>query len=144
MASLAQTPANNLTSVVFYLAMAMLFTHELDAMTNHEWRVLPLTSWLADATGRQVFVLAHIPLFGVLIALVASLNQTVRQRARWLICAFALLHGIVHLLFSSHSEYEFSSATSHLLIFGGALFGALYLALVWLFTADTRPPAARR
>ena len=37
--------------------MGTLFTHELDAMLNHEWRVLPLTSWLSDEIGMIVFVL---------------------------------------------------------------------------------------
>ncbi len=29
-------------NVAFYCGFGALFTHELDAMTNHEWRVLPL------------------------------------------------------------------------------------------------------
>ena len=28
--------------VIFYLGLGAPLTHELDAMTDHEWRVLPL------------------------------------------------------------------------------------------------------
>ena len=37
--------------IILYLGVGALFTHELDAMTNHEWRVLPLTSFLGEELG---------------------------------------------------------------------------------------------
>ena len=112
-----------------YLGLGTLFTHELDAMSNHEWRVLPLLSRLPDSTGKLVFIYAHIPLFAVLVALLASHNTVVRERARWGISAFLVLHGILHFLFFEHPHYEFASASSNILIFGGAGLGAIYLAL---------------
>ena len=118
-----------LQSSAFYLGLAMLFTHELDAVSNHEWRVLPLLSGLADNTGRLLFLYAHIPLFALLLALVASLNTSVRRRARWGISIFLVLHGVLHFLFFRHPHYEFSGADSNILIFGAAGFGAAYLAL---------------
>ena len=56
----------------FYLGMAALFTHELDAMPNHEWRMIPFLRMLSDDVGMFVFVIAHVPLFALLIALVAD------------------------------------------------------------------------
>lgn len=47
--------------------LATLATHELDAMSNREWRVLPLFSLLPDNLGRVAFVAAHVPLFWWLI-----------------------------------------------------------------------------
>ena len=41
-------------------------------MPNHEWLILPLTSWMTPEIGKMVFVLIHIPLFAVLIALISS------------------------------------------------------------------------
>ncbi len=55
-------------NIAFYLGMGTLFAHELDAMPNHEWQVLPLTSWMPNEIGMIVFVLLHIPLFAILIA----------------------------------------------------------------------------
>ena len=68
--------------IVFYLGLALLFTHELDAMPNHEWQVLPLLSDLTDSVAQQAFVIAHVPIFAVVIACIASLNLKTRAMAR--------------------------------------------------------------
>ena len=107
----------------FYLGIGLFFTHELDAMTNHEWRVLPLTSWLSDDMGRLVFVAAHVPLFAILVALTASLNSVVRSRTRVWLSAFLILHA----LFVLHDKYEFDALMSNILIYGAAICGLLYL-----------------
>ncbi len=116
-------------NVFFYLGMGSLFAHELDAMPNHEWRVLPLVRILPDDTGMIVFVLAHVPIFGVLIAVVASQNERTRMISKLGISIFLLVHGALHLIFMDDPSYEFSSALSNLLIFGGAVFGAVFLVL---------------
>lgn len=116
-------------NIIFYLGMGALFTHELDAMTNHEWRVLPLVRLLPEDLALNTFVLAHVPLFAIAIAAVASSNAKVQQTARAVIAGFLVLHAFLHILFSSHPEYAFFSVTSLLLIFGGALLGALYLVM---------------
>ena len=115
--------------IAFYLGMASLFTHELDAVPNHEWRGMPLLRALPDEIGMVVFVAAHVPLFAVLIALVASPDPRTRARTRLVIGVFLLFHGLLHALSMGQANYEFSSTLSHLLIFGGSAFGALYLAL---------------
>lgn len=119
-----------LLNKIFYLGVGLLFTHELDAMANYEWRVLPLTSWLPDQIGQVVFVLIHIPLFAVLVALISSENKVVRARSRFWICVFLVVHGVLHMAFMGHEHYEFSSLLSNVLIFGGAFCGALYLTML--------------
>ena len=114
-------------NIVFYLGLATLFTHELDAMTHHEWRVLPLTSWLPDDIGQLTFLLAHIPLFAIVISLVASTNEKIRGLTQLGVGIFLVVHGILHALFMGHNNYEFTSLTSNSLIFGGAALGAVYL-----------------
>ena len=116
-------------SVVFYLGLGALLTHELDAMANHEWLVLPLLRTLPDETGMTLFVALHVPLFAILIALIASPRQRPRSLARLAVAGFLLVHGILHLLFMDHPAYEFASILSDSLIFGGAFCGAVYLAL---------------
>lgn len=109
-----------------YLGLALLFTHELDSITNHEWRVLPLLRSLPESVGETVFIIAHIPLFALTIAYVASLNPRTRKLARDIVCGFFIVHAVLHLLFAGHSAYEFSSALSSLLIYGAALCGIAY------------------
>jgi type II secretory pathway component PulF len=119
-------------SVAFYLGLALLFTHELDAMPNHEWQVLPLLSNLADSVGRNTFVIAHIPIFAVIIACIASLNVKTRSIARDITSGFLVAHALLHLAFSGHSAYQFSSSLSSLLIYGSALCGLLYFVARWM------------
>lgn len=118
--------------IFFYLGLGALMTHELDAVANHEWRVLPLTSWLTDEVGFRVFIYAHIPLFAGMVALLASGNALLKQRTMLVIAGFLSLHGCLHWAFSSHEHYEFASVDSNILIYGGAVFGTLYLALEFL------------
>ena len=114
-------------NIVFYLGLGTLLTHEMDAMTHHEWRILPLTSWLPDDTGQLVFLLFHVPLFAVLISLVASTNEQIRLRTQLGVSIFLIVHGILHAVFMGNSNYEFSSMTSNALIFGGAALGTFHL-----------------
>ena len=117
--------------VAFYLGLSCLLTHELDAITNHEWRVLPLVRLLSDSTGEFVFVAGHIPLFAGILALVASTAKRTRRLSRIALSAFLAVHGIGHALSMGDPSYEFAGALSNGLIFGGATFGALFLLLEW-------------
>lgn len=121
--------AHKKAEVLFYLGLAFLFTHELDAMPNHEWRVLPLTSFLSDSVGQKVFVLAHIPIFAIVIACVASLNKTTRSTAQNFVGGFFIIHAGLHFLFSGHKDYEFDSWLSSTLIYGAALLGLAFFVL---------------
>jgi hypothetical protein len=112
---------------IFYLGLGMLFTHELDAMTNHEWRVLPILRALSDDLGANIFVLAHVPIFAIVIACVASLNPKVRAKTRLIASGILAIHSVLHGFFSGHAAYEFSSPASMFFIYGAASLGLLYL-----------------
>ena len=114
---------------LFYLATGLIFTHELDGMINSEWRVLPLTSWLPEEVGRAAYVWLHVPLFGIVIALISSSNLTTRKRSRFWVSAFLVIHGLLHAGFMVHPHYEFSSLQSNLLIFGAAVCGLIFLIM---------------
>jgi hypothetical protein len=115
--------------IAFYLGMASLFTHELDAVPNHEWRGLPLLQNLPDDTAMAVFIAVHVPAFAALIAAVASSSSRTRRFSRLGISAFLIVHGLLHALSMNGPTYEFTSTLSSLLIFGGSAFGAVYLVL---------------
>ena len=114
-------------NMFFSFGAATLITHELDAMSNHEWRVLPLTSWLPDEYGMLVFLFAHIPFFAVLLGLLASKRDHIRFLSRIGISVFLVVHGFLHALFWGNTNYEFASIASKSLIFGGALIGLIHL-----------------
>lgn len=115
--------------IVFYLGLGTLFTHELDAVFNHEWRVMPLVRVLPEDIGAMVFVAAHLPLFAGVMALVSGTTPRMRRNSRFGIGIFLVVHALLHTLFRSHPAYEFSSILSNSLIFGGAILGIVYLIL---------------
>ena len=117
--------------LVFYLGFGTLFAHELDSMLNHEWRVIPIIQSLSDEAGMIIFVVAHIPTFAVLVALISSNNRRTRRLTRIAIGIFLVFHGLLHILFRDHPAYEFSTLLSNLLIFGGSILGIIYLVLEW-------------
>ena len=114
-------------NVYFYLGLGTLFTHELDAIGNHEWRLFPILQSLPEVFAMNTFILLHIPLFAVLVALIASTDDRLRKRSRLGVSIFLVVHAGLHLWFTSDVSYEFASTVSKLLIFGGALFGGLHL-----------------
>ena len=118
-------------NVVFFLGLGTLFTHELDAISSYEWRLLPILRSLPDQMGMTIFVLIHIPLFAVIVALVASSDSHTRSLSRIVLGGFLILHATLHLWFSSDPNYGFISSISNWLIFGGAGFGAIYLAFIY-------------
>jgi hypothetical protein len=120
---------NAMKNIVFYLGMGTFFTHELDAIQRHEWRILPLTNWLPDEYGFIVFLFSHIPLFAILIALIASTREKIRMRSRIGISIALIIHGFLHAFFMGNATYEFMTLSSTILIFGGALLGIAYLLL---------------
>jgi hypothetical protein len=120
---------------IFYTGLGLLFTHELDAVPNREWRVFPFTSALTDDMGQFAFILAHVPLLAVLMALISSLNRTVRSKSRFYLCVFMAFHGLLHALFTNQESYEFDSVLSNILIFGSALCGATY---AWMSRSEVR------
>ena len=119
-------------SIVFYLGLALFFTHELDAISNSEWQVLPLLRDLTDSTGRNTFVIAHIPIFALVISYIASLNLKTRSIARDMASGFLIAHALLHFAFSGHTAYEFNSSLSSVLIYGTAVCGILYFLARWI------------
>lgn len=54
-------------NLLFQIGLSVLLTHELDAMTQSEWRLLYVLRGLSDKIGRDTFVALHIPLLALLL-----------------------------------------------------------------------------
>ena len=109
--------------------VAALFTHELDAVKRHEWRILPLTSFLPEKIGEQVFIWAHAPLF--FVVLWYSLDGPQACFAMGL-SIFAMIHLALHLLLRDHPANEFKSFSSWAIITLTGLLGSAHLLSVTL------------
>jgi len=114
---------------LFYLGFGFLSTHELDAMTQREWRLLYGLRDLAEPMARDVFVLLHIPLFAALVWLTHLPQARGRGAMRLALMVFLVIHLGLHWRLSDHPLYTFHSPLSWSLIIGGALCGLAYTVL---------------
>ena len=106
-----------------YLALAFIWTHELDALDRHEWRVMPVLRTLPDALAKRIFLWMHVPLMALSAWLIAAGPGSV---GAGILAGLCILHVGLHRLFRNHPAYEFQGLESRLLILGAGLFGALY------------------
>jgi hypothetical protein len=120
---------DNVLTSLFMLSFALMIAHELDAVANHEWRVLPLTSFLPDNLGFIFFVTLHIPLIWALLRYGFGANPTL---TRDLFCGFCVVHVGLHWLFRHHPAYEFDSIMSKTLIGLTGICGLIYLGFRFL------------
>ncbi len=113
-----------LSEFLFQTMLAFLFTHELDAVKRHEWRILPLTSSLPELRGERVFIWFHVPVFFVILWFAASNPNSAFGQ---ILSGFAIVHIGLHWLFRNHPRNEFNTWGSWALIPGAGFFGALHL-----------------
>lgn len=112
-----------MTIDVFTLGISFILIHEMDAIRCHEWRILPITSFMNDQTGMVVFVLLHIPLFYFPLHPEIVSNQSFQVGTS----IFLIIHVFLHLLLLLNKRNEFIDWISWFLILGAGVCGAIYL-----------------
>lgn len=112
----------------FSLSVAAMLTHEIDAAYRHEWRILPILSDLPDDLGRDIFILAHVPLIFALLHLGWHDSRVVKDRTRMIFAAFCIVHVGLQIWFAAVPGNEFGNWLSQSLIWGAGFTGLLYLA----------------
>jgi hypothetical protein len=112
--------------VFFFIGLAFILTHEMDAVRAREWRLLPLLARLDDHAGYLVFTLAHIPLYLLLFWGLFGPNG-INQGVVRALDIFFIVHVLLHLLFLRHPQNGFRSAASWLIILGAGVAGLLDL-----------------
>lgn len=112
---------------LYYCMIGAFFTHELDAVKRHEWRVLPLVRTLPERLGEQAFIWLHIPLLGWLLW---AGDDEPESATRVGLAAFSIVHVGLHFVFRKHPAYEFNNLSSWALILLTGILGAIYLIFV--------------
>lgn len=121
-------------SLVYVIGLGFLFSHELDAVTQHEWRLLYVLRGLEDESGRDAFVLLHVPLFAALIGLSFASRPLLRAWSRLLLAAFMVVHVGLHWRLSGHPLYSFHDEISNTLIAGAGLCGLTYTLMTLMYS----------
>ena len=123
--------------MLFYLGFAALMAHELDAMTQAEWRILFSLNCLPDTIDEVAFVLVHIPLVAGLLWLTTNEAAAVSRWSRLAVALFLAIHAGLHKRLEHSPLYSFDSALSQRLIYGGGTLGLLYLLTVFITSRQT-------
>ncbi|NET32033.1 MAG: hypothetical protein F6K19_08520 [Cyanothece sp. SIO1E1] len=105
----------------FFVGLAFITMHEMDAIRCKEWRIFPGLSLLSDYWGMIVFQLAHIPLFiWVFSAIYQGQEGFIKN-----FDLFLVVHLILHIIFLWHKKNEFKDWISWTIIIGAAVFGLI-------------------
>lgn len=121
--------------MIFALGLALLFTHELDAVRAREWRLFPVLRAMPEETGRAVFIAAHVPLFAIIFWMAGHASNPARFWFEAGVDAFLTVHVGLHWMFRRHPLYDFHGVLSRLWIVGAGAVGLLHLALLAAFSA---------
>lgn len=118
-----------LRGFIYYLGLAALFTHELDAVLNFEWRLLYHLRTLPDVTASSYFVALHLPLFFGFFYFGHHPNAKIKNTFRALVAWFLIIHSLLHFRLSGHDAYLFAGFLSNSYIYLAATMGLLYLLI---------------
>ncbi|MGD1912535.1 MAG: DUF6713 family protein [Rivularia sp. (in: cyanobacteria)] len=126
-------------NLIFNLGFATILTHELDAMTQSEWKLLFILRNLPEETASVAFVVLHVPLIAALLWLTNNELKPIKNWSRIGLAAFLVIHSGLHKLLEDSPNYTFNSTLSLGLIYGGGLIGLLYLILVFVSWRNVFP-----
>ena len=113
---------------LFHLCFSTLLAHELDAMTQSEWRLLFVLRRFPELLARNLFVLLHAPIVAILLWLTQHPSKVVQRAARTGVASFTLVHAGLHWNLRNHPLSTFTSPLSLSLIYGAGLLGFIYIA----------------
>jgi len=115
--------------LLFFTSFAFLLCHELDAVAQAEWRLLPFLSGMNDSDAYSVFVALHVPLLALVLWWTGSTVLRTRRRSQLFVDAFLVIHAGLHTALRSHEDYSFHTALSEICIYGAAALGLIHAAL---------------
>ena len=114
---------------IFALELALLFTHEMDAIRRHEWKMFIGLNKMADETAYRIFLLLHIPLYALALLLLFSPFSLVGY---YVVDIFLLAHMLIHLAFKNHPANQLDGIISKTIINAAGLLAVVHLiAISW-------------
>jgi hypothetical protein len=116
--------------LLFWLNLALLLAHELDAVRRQEWRMFAFLNRLDDERAHHLFVLAHVPLFILIFWFLSRSGQPIYFWFQLAVDIFLIIHWGLHVLFRNHPANAFTTSFSKRLIEGMALLGLIHAVLL--------------
>lgn len=125
--SLSWTTYERLTWL-YPIVLALLISHELDAMIRNEWELLPGLSALSPEVAPDVFNLLHVPLFAGILWAGFNGSRAVRRAVAVGVEVFVVGHAVAHFALSGAARYLFEPPVETITVYGAALLAAVHLA----------------
>lgn len=113
-----------MSDLLFWATLALLATHELDAVYRREWRMLPGFRHLPEHFAAELFIGLHAPLF---LAIFLAAQAGANSQFALCLSAFAVIHLGLHRLFRTHPAYRFHGIWSRAFIGSAGMCGAAHL-----------------
>lgn len=118
-----------MATLIDYLSIASLLSHELDAVRYTEWGLLYVLRDLPESLAYPSFVALHVPLIFFVLWLSHLDNRKTQLAFRRAFSVFVVIHALIHFRLIGSDGYTFSGWLSDGLIFGSALLASIYLYL---------------
>lgn len=112
-------------NMFFYLGLATLFVHEMDAVKRKEWRMFPGLSKLKDEKAYYIFTGLHLPLYFLVFWMLQKPESSTLLIL--LLDVFFVVHLLLHVFLRNQSENSFSGKFSIALIWVAGIAGLLDL-----------------
>ena len=114
-------------SIIFPLELALLLTHEMDAVRRQEWKMFIVLKDMADEKAYKVFTLLHIPIYAAILILLFSHFKYV---GFYIIDIFLICHSLVHVGFRRHPANGFNSWVSKTIIHLAGILALVHLIII--------------
>ena len=112
---------------IFSLELALLFVHEMDAIRRWEWKMFIILKDMEDEKAYRVFMLLHIPLYTVILALLFSDYYRI---GLYITDVFLIAHTLVHIGFHKHTANQLNNSISKSIIFLAGILAVVHLLLI--------------
>ena len=129
----------SLASPLFWLGVAVLMAHELDAVRAQEWRLLYVLRRMPEKRARDAFIVIHVPVVAGLLWLFGHSMSQIGAPSQIAFDAFLVVHAGLHWRLQNHPLNDFQGWISRGLIYGAAVVGALHMLIVSISVCGLRP-----
>ena len=113
--------------IIFYLALTLFLTHEMDAVRRREWKMFIILKDMEDEKAYHIFLLLHIPLYLTILLLLLS---PFSQIAYYIVDVFLIAHMLIHLAFRNHQANKFDNTVSKMIINLAGILAVIHLVLL--------------
>jgi hypothetical protein len=111
----------------FYIGLATLFVHEMDAVRYKEWKMFPVLSKVQDNIAYYIFTGLHLPLYMTIFLLLLKPKSALYLIATLNI--FFIIHFFLHLFLVKKQQNRVNETFSWTLLVVNGMSGMLSLVL---------------